>query len=404
MLLVVLWLVVLYGLVEVFFVFLVYSVRKRFQWFITPLDERPVIDDVGLRKFIEHGFDSELGWVRKPNTWHNEHGVNGQTTYHINSYGARLNPAADGKEQHISTYGDSFCFCRQNNDDETWQYYLSCLTNTDVLNFGVGNYGYDQALLRLKREYRNNRTNRVFIAVVPSTIVRVLCVWKHYNEFGNVFGFKPRFDLEGGSLKLVPNIVRCEADFHSLDHFFDYMKKHDYFYETKFRNEMLRIPYVLTFFRHPVRNLKITYYVLAGHREKALMVIMDINLRLRLYLYTQEYPLRIMKEITREYVAYAQRMGFEPYFVVIPQKDDVAYIKRTGNHFYGKFLKSIERYLTVIDLARPLCEVGDGDLDALYSDDNIYGGHPNFRGNRFIAEYISGEICGKKSGRESDGS
>ena len=69
------------------------------------------------------------------------------------------------------------------------------MTQTNVLNFGVGNYGMDQAYLRLKREYDKNRTEIVILAVVPETIVRVLNVYKHYYEYGNTFGFKPRFIL-----------------------------------------------------------------------------------------------------------------------------------------------------------------------------------------------------------------
>ncbi len=41
----------------------------------------------------------------------------------------------------------SFVFSRQVEDDETWQHFLSRLSHSNVLNFGVGNYGFDQALL-----------------------------------------------------------------------------------------------------------------------------------------------------------------------------------------------------------------------------------------------------------------
>ena len=187
---------IVFASIEGFFYVLTVFVRKRFQWFITSKDENPDIDEEGLKRFIEHGFDSELGWVRKPNTEHEEVGREGKTKYHIGIHGSRLNPDHENLKKCISTYGDSFCFCRQNNDDTTWQWYLSELTNTNVLNFGVGNYGLDQSLLRVKREYHKEETPVVIMCVVPSTIVRVLCVWKHYNEYGNIFGFKPRFDIK----------------------------------------------------------------------------------------------------------------------------------------------------------------------------------------------------------------
>ena len=55
------------------------------------------------------------------------------------------------------------------------------------------------------------------MCVVPSTIVRIMCVWKHYNEFGNVFGFKPRFEIENGKLKLVKNIMDNEKKIFELE-------------------------------------------------------------------------------------------------------------------------------------------------------------------------------------------
>ena len=51
--------------------FLVNKLREDFQWLITPKDEYPELSEEGLKKFFKHGYDSELGWVRKPNTYKN---------------------------------------------------------------------------------------------------------------------------------------------------------------------------------------------------------------------------------------------------------------------------------------------------------------------------------------------
>ena len=132
--------------------FLVVTLRKRFQWLITPKDEIPEIKKEALDKFLKHGYDPELGWVRKPNTRKVEYGRYtvsekntqndmkiGETMYHINDDGARLNTGHVDLPETVSCYGDSFAFCRQVNDDETWEWYLSELTKTNVLNWGVGN-------------------------------------------------------------------------------------------------------------------------------------------------------------------------------------------------------------------------------------------------------------------------
>ena len=141
----------------------VLQVNKDFQWLIVEKDKTPLLDKQGLSKFISHGFDSELGWVRKPNTSHDEIGKFGETNWTINQFGARTNPDFDNLKSNISCYGDSFTFSRQVNNDETWAHYLSELTDSNVINFGVGNYGVDQALLRLKREFSKHPTKIVIM-------------------------------------------------------------------------------------------------------------------------------------------------------------------------------------------------------------------------------------------------
>ena len=83
------------------------------------------------------------------------------TKWTINNEGGRNNLEFENITSKISTYGDSFTFCRQVNDNETWEHYLSEINNSNVQNFGVGNYGIDQSLLRLKKEYSNNSTKIV---------------------------------------------------------------------------------------------------------------------------------------------------------------------------------------------------------------------------------------------------
>ena len=146
--------------------FLIKKLREDFQWLITPQDEAPELSKEGLKKFIKPGYDSELGWDRKPNTETAEIGKFGKTMYHIGKTGARKNPRHENLKKNISCYGDSFAFARQVNDDETWEWYLSELTKSNVPNFGVGNYGFDQSFLRLKREYPKNKTKVVIIGVV----------------------------------------------------------------------------------------------------------------------------------------------------------------------------------------------------------------------------------------------
>ncbi len=360
--------IILFIIAELILDWLVYRVREDFQWFITPEDENPKRDLRKWTKFLKHGGDTELGWVRKPNTNKKECG----TEYHINNKGARNNPNHEKLPSTISTYGDSFTFCRQNNDDTTWQWYLSELTETNVLNFGVGNYGLDQALLRLKREYPKNPTDTVIIGVVPSTIVRNMCMWKHYNEYGNIFGFKPMFKIDRNkNLKFIPRSIDVE-----------FLKKNDMFYKSKFRKEMLRFPLIFHFFKKPFRNIPIAYWVMTGQKEKAMMKIQRINLKLRKSLYRDWKATRTFDLLVREFIKYSEEMNFKPVLVMLPQKDDIT----CKHNYYKSVLSRFNQDIRTIDMRDYLFTE---DFDSMYSDDNEYGGHFNSKGNHFIAEQLS---------------
>lgn len=406
------------AILEVLSYFLITYLRKRFQWLITPKDEIPEIKKEYLDKFIKHGYDPQLGWVRKPNTCKVEYGryivvesdpVKGmgvrETMYRINERGARLNPGHEELPAILSCYGDSFAFCRQVNDDETWEEYLSELTNTNVLNFGVGNYGIDQALLRMKREYQKNRTKIVIMGVVPSTIVRILSVWKHYHEFGNIFGFTPRFKIENGKLVLIKNIIDSEEKFYHLNKYIDELRKNDYFYETKFKRDMIKFPYLISILANPCRNIPlITLVGLSVLFEKLgiksqkisdlpMDMLMKTNLKLRYRLFKNQEALELLKEIINEFIRYSKETGFIPVLLWMPQKDDVLFVKNK-NFYYSDFIKEMSKKLLTIDLTNNLIKVTN--LNELYSSDNVYGGHFSKLGNKFIAKVVYDAFKEKK--------
>ena len=399
--------IIVYGIVEFIVYSLVSFVNKKFQWLIIQKDEFPTLSTEGLKKFFHHGYDSELGWVRKPNTSHTENGKEGKTKWNIGENGARINPGFEQINSKISCYGDSFTFCRQVNDDKTWEHFLSKLQQTNVLNFGVGNYGIDQSLLRLKREYLTNKTPIVVLAVVPDTISRILSVWKHYYEYGNTFGFKPRFSIKNKNLELIKNPLDSEAKFYDYKTHLEIIKKYDYFYTKKFKKEKIHFPYTLTLFKNPKRNFLIIYWVLKIQFTKKLgkkffdiewnpmQIIMKINLNWRINLFKKHNNVELLKKIIENYVSFSKQQQFKAIFMFLPQKDDLGFIKKNYN-YYESFIKDISNIdgLFVVDITKNLLKVKN--LDELYSDSNEYGGHFSAKGNEKIACLINEMILDLK--------
>ena len=378
---------------------IVKSINKDFQWLIIEKDEAPKLSKQGLRKFLLHGYDPELGWVRKPNTSHDEIGKKETTTWHIDERGSRKNPYMGSKESKISCYGDSFTFARQVNDDETWEYYLSELTKTSVQNFGVGNYGLDQAVLRLKREFPKNPTKIVIMGIVPDTISRILSMWKHYYEYGNTFGFKPKFKIYDGNLELLKNPINTEKKFDEYEKFLSYIQENDFFYKNKFKNEKISFPYSITILRNLKRNYGIINWVRKSKKTKSknqettkipwdlMSIIMRINLGWRIKLFKDKNTTILFKKIIEEYVNYSKQYNFKPIFILLPQKDDILFIKKKY-HFYQKFIDEIMKIngLIFIDITKELLKYNK--LDQLYSEDNEYGGHYSKIGNKLLAKII----------------
>ncbi|MEE9276769.1 MAG: hypothetical protein V3V62_15805, partial [bacterium] len=197
-------------------------------------DETPRISAALLDRFYDSGFDPELGWIRKANT---EKMDLGKYPYSIDARGSRRNPGHESLPLRIGTYGDSYTFCREADDANTWQWRLAEALGCNVLNFGVGNYGFDQALLRMKREFPRNPAPITVMGMVPQGIARNLSVWKHYNEFGNILAFKPRFAVENGALRLLPNPIDEREKFFRLGEFLPGIQRNDYFFERRFKRE-----------------------------------------------------------------------------------------------------------------------------------------------------------------------
>ena len=366
-------------------------------------DENPKLSKEGLEKFFEHGYDSELGWIRKPNTTHEEKGKEGITKWTINDYGGRNNLEFEKNNSKISTYGDSFTFCRQVNDDGTWQHWISKLQNTNVKNFGVGNYGLDQTLLRLKREFPNNKTETVIIGVVPDTISRIVSIWKHYYEYGNTFGFKPRFILKNEILELLKNPIDDKTKFIDYRDYINEIKKNDFFYKKKFLKEKLYFPYSLLLFKNMKRNFSLIFWIFLTQiykkigkdttkiEWKPMRIIMQINLKWRIELYENKKTVDLFRKIIEEFVSYSKRNNFKPMFVFLPQKDDILFIRK-HKHFYEEFVNDISKIenLVVVDIAKNL--IPEENLDELYSDQNDYGGHYSELGNKKIANLLDQKL------------
>lgn len=374
----------------IFFVFSLY-VRKNNQWFIINKDKKPKFTKEVLEKVLSKSYDQILGWDRKPNTSGSEKGKYGVVYWNINSSGARDNLEYSHQKSFISLFGDSFTFAREVNDNETWGYKLSLLTESNVQNFGVGNYGFDQALIKLntKLKSENFRPEIVIIGVVPDTISRILSVWKHYYEYGNIFGFKPRYTLIDGKIKLIDNIIDSKDKFATYEKYIKQIQQYDYFYKNKFLKEIVSFPYSIHFMKNLKRNFSLSIETFQkGHIDKPTDYIMNNNLEYRVNLYKDKNNIDLLIEELKLFETLSKEYNFKACFLVMPQKDDVKYIQTKKDHFYKTLIDRIPDNIEYIDIFENLKGYSSEELDSLYSEKSDYGGHFSNRGNEFIANVL----------------
>ena len=186
-------------------------------------------------------YDERLGWTHRPNVT----GSGGNFT--VNGAGLRSKreysqtPLPDTLR--IAIFGDSFALGAEVSDDETWGYQLEMKLNqagirTEVLNFGVGGYGMDQAFLRWQEAGRDYAPDMVIFGFQPENLNRNVNVFRqlYFLETGIPFS-KPRFILnnaEGLELINAPTIPleQIVAVFESFgSHPF---ASYEYYYDSRY--------------------------------------------------------------------------------------------------------------------------------------------------------------------------
>ena len=142
-------------------------------------------------------YDKTKGWNLKPGL--KQYICQGSTIITTNSKGIRAqdeypyerNPA----KKRIIIIGDSFAMGALNGDKEIFSFFLGqMLSNVEVLNLGVGGYGHDQMLLKLKEEGIKYNPDMVILLYLQLDNHRNILSFRDYA--------KPRYILKNNKLIL----------------------------------------------------------------------------------------------------------------------------------------------------------------------------------------------------------
>lgn len=360
--------------------------HHKIKWIITNKNNIELFDKVKFDNFKKKNYNYELGWDKKKK-FKNFDFIDGKKImYSIDKNGHRKNSYST-KINTISTFGDSYAFCRQVNDSQTWQELVSRERKEFISNYGVGNYGLDQAYLKFKKTKLSKKTKIIIFGFVPETICRVQSTWKNYLEFGNVHGFKPFCVLKNNNLIIKKNPLKPFHKFGDLGDIIDSTKKIDRFYKEKFLKYYFQPLYLVSFFKNFNFNIKIFYEIFKNKNNKILnkkifSVVMKHNIKLSHRLYNENHSKKIMKKLIHKINSEVAKKNIKCCFLIIPQLND---LKLSSRFQYQKFFEGLNTKYKILDLTESFLK--RKDYQKLYINDK-YGGHLNKKGNLFISKTI----------------
>jgi len=306
-------------------------------------------------------FDAELGWTRHYET----------------PYGERPRPGTSGPPI-MMVFGESHTHGDEVGDAETWEAYAGTELGADVLNFGVGGYGPDQALLRFRRISTRLRTPIVGLGVTLENINRVVNRYRpfYFRQTGITLP-KPRFVLEGGHLALLPNPIHTANDLARLAEpgFIAALGRDDFFYS---RGDLPRLGFP---YSRLLLSPAIWRQAFEARRPRG-----DADALPTVNLWRNEEARGIFFGILDQFVRDARGARMQPVLILLPGRDTVrARRQARGIPGYNRVLRHCKRRrYSCFDGVEALAKA-DAPAQELFAP----GGHPSARGNEVLGRALA---------------
>ena len=285
----------------------------------------------------------------------------------------------------IKAFGDSFTFGSDVGDQETWPAVIEREAGWICLNYGVPGHGPDQALIKYRRT--SVPTEFTILGLGQENIGRVVNIYRAFymEDWGPP---KPRFFLEGDSLRLEPNPVPTPQDARRLldPVFVDSLRRRDYWprhnEETLGAPRRLEWPAAWTILRHAPF---VTGRAWLEVRRRLHPSYQDEVRRFKPYhLYEpSSEAFQILGRVVDEFAALCRRRGEQPLVVVFPMQHTVELMRDYGRCVYEPLARRLrDRGIPHLDLGPLFVRE---EFAAYYLEHN---GHLSPAGNQRVGREI----------------
>lgn len=326
--------------------------------------------------------DSLLGWRYRAGY--------SSPTDHLNRQALRSRreyaPLAPIGTLRVAAFGDSFVYGNEVADADAWCAVLeSSSRGIEVLNYGVGGYGLDQALLRFTHEGMELHPEVVLIGFAPDDMRRVVNVYRRFISTAEWPLAKPRFVLRDGVLTLVPNPLPHRKDYRRLLQHPDEVRELGAFDQW----------YSSLVYEHPLYDAFATVRV--GHavwEKVSHRLVNDLRLFNNGVFNDRSSAFVLQVELLRSFSDSVRARHALPVIVLFPEYGSVESLRNGGPPVYAPLRDAlIKRGVVVWDAGAAFRDDKDS-VPQLFAP----GGHYSPLGNRRLAEWLLKELEPLKHG------
>lgn len=318
--------------------------------------------------------DSALGWRYRPGF--------ASASDHLTMQGLRGNREYDSVPPvgsiRVAAFGDSFVYGNEVSDDDAWCAMLERRSNDlEVLNYGVGGYGLDQAFLRFQNEGMALRPDVVLIGFAPDDLRRIVNVYRRFVSSLEWPLAKPRFVLqEDGRLMHVPNPLPRAADYRRLmDHPLAVRElgEFDAWYPS-------------TIYEHPLYDVLASIRVTHAVWRRLSWRLWDPDRLLKGGVFNPRSSAFVLQvAVLRAFTTAVRDSGAVPAVVLLPDRASVESVRRDGEPVYAPLRDALREHDVPIWDAASAFHAAPGATTTLFAA----GGHYSPAGNEVLAAWLA---------------
>ena len=357
-------------------------------WVATPLLDEPIwrtpkhfrVQLEKMRSLIEKDstsqvmLDSLLGWRYRPGFQTADHliskqGLRGERLYDLTPPPGVLRVAA---------FGDSFVYGNEVKTHQSWPAFLETQApDIEILNYGVGGYGVDQALLRFLTEGSDFEPHVVIMGFVTDDLSRLTNVYRPFRSAYEWPLVKPRYTVAGGELTFYPPPLTNVTDYEA------FLNGTRAITELGTRDEW----YEPLVYDNPAYDLSATVRLVSHLWTRLRGRYLDPD---RLFdgsvFNTQSEAFAIQMALFREFVDSARYRGYAPLIVLLPDRKSLAQVAQGKSSIQAPLAQALDSAgLPYLDMVTAF---GDEFTERELQEWFMPGRHYSEAGNRQIAKAL----------------